>query len=108
MTCDQATAIRDPARQRPTVGVPASGPVTPPGPFRVIEGPYLRDLLDQPQALLRSLEGLTDQTSLAERARDLAAGRFRRVVLTGMGSSFHGSYPLHLALGRRGVTSLGK
>lgn len=73
--------------------------------FPVIEGPYLRDLLDQPQALQRAVDGLAQNTSITELTRDLAAGQLRRVVLTGMGSSLHALYPLHLALSRQGVAS---
>lgn len=73
--------------------------------FPIIEGPYLKDLLDQPQALRRAVGGLSDPSALAEVARKLAAGAFRRVVLTGMGSSRHALYPLHLALSGRGFDS---
>lgn len=76
-----------------------------PANFPIIEGPYLKDILDQPQALKHALDGLGENASLAEVARHLAAGTLRRVVLTGMGSSLHALYPLHLALSRRGLAS---
>lgn len=76
-----------------------------PANFPIIEGPYLKDILDQPQALKQALDGLGENASLAEVARHLAAGTLRRVVLTGMGSSLHALYPLHLALSRRGLAS---
>lgn len=72
---------------------------------RVIEGAYLRDLLAQPDVL----QGLT--ASLAARSLDAAVadglrdGRLRRVVLTGMGSSWHALYPLHLRLSAAGFAS---
>jgi glucosamine--fructose-6-phosphate aminotransferase (isomerizing) len=59
-----------------------------PAPVHIIEGPYLRDLLDQPAALAatcRSLEDL-DPGDLPARWQ---AGDFDRVLLTGMGSSHH-------------------
>jgi glucosamine--fructose-6-phosphate aminotransferase (isomerizing) len=87
-------------------GTPARGLTEAPSRhFHVIEGPYLRDLLDQPHALQRALDGMEKGTALTEVARDLAAGKFRYVVLTGMGSSLYALYPLHLALSRQGVAS---
>jgi len=70
-----------------------------------IEGPYLRDLLDQPRALRSAVDGLVENASSADVARKLADGTFRRIVLTGMGSSLHALYPLHLALSRQGMAS---
>lgn len=71
----------------------------------IIEGPYLRDILDQPLALEKALDHLSEGDSLAAIASDLAAGRYQRVLLTGMGSSLHALYPLHLALSRHGYAS---
>ncbi len=72
----------------------------------VIAGAYLHDILEQPDALQRTLAGLAERAALAECAGDLAAGNFRRVVLTGMGSSLYALYPLHLRLTQRGYSSL--
>jgi glucosamine--fructose-6-phosphate aminotransferase (isomerizing) len=74
--------------------------------FSLLEGGYLRDLLDEPQVLERTLAGLQESAALSELARDLERGRFQRVVLTGMGASFHALQPLFFALNRRGVTTL--
>ncbi|HLM97695.1 MAG TPA: SIS domain-containing protein [Bryobacteraceae bacterium] len=74
--------------------------------FSLLEGGYLRDLLDEPRVLDRTLAGLKESAALAELARDLERGRFRRVVLTGMGGSYHALYPLFFALNRMGVTTL--
>jgi glutamine---fructose-6-phosphate transaminase (isomerizing) len=63
--------------------------------FRIIEGPYLKDLLDQRQALQKTLERLRRGNKLEALAHDLARGKFQRVVLTGMGSSYHVLHPLH-------------
>lgn len=72
----------------------------------IIEGPYLQDILQQPEALRRTLAGFEDQAELRAVARTLASGEYKRVVLTGMGSSLHALYPLHLTLSNRGLPSL--
>ena len=64
----------------------------------VIEGDYFRDLLDQPKALQDTADGLEDCKQLTALAGRLREGKFRSVVLTGMGSSFHGLNPLLLRL----------
>jgi glutamine---fructose-6-phosphate transaminase (isomerizing) len=59
---------------------------------------YQNDLLDQPRALqatLDSLDRLPPLTSISDR---LKSGKYQRVILTGMGSSYHGLYPLQLRL----------
>jgi glutamine---fructose-6-phosphate transaminase (isomerizing) len=61
---------------------------------------YLDEILEQPamlQTLARELgNGISDDLrGLASRLRE---GDFDRVLLTGMGSSLHGSYPLYLQL----------
>jgi len=63
----------------------------------VLAGAYLRDLLAQPEAVVATLAGLRDQPPLPARAFSCA-----RIVLTGMGSSLHALYPLHLRLIRAG------
>jgi glucosamine--fructose-6-phosphate aminotransferase (isomerizing) len=70
--------------------------------FPVVEGAYLRDLLDQPKALENTLAGLKATPALAapsERAVD-------HVVLTGMGSSLHALWPLLVTLAGRGRTAV--
>ena len=67
-------------------------------PPSVIAGPYLADLLAQPdalRALRESIAGRTLGDGLGARLRE---GQFRRVLLTGMGASLHALYPLHLQL----------
>jgi glutamine---fructose-6-phosphate transaminase (isomerizing) len=68
----------------------------------IIEGPYLHDLLDQPQALRETWERLSIPSGVLRMAEELRSGRLRRVVLTGMGSSYHALCPLHLALAQAG------
>jgi glucosamine--fructose-6-phosphate aminotransferase (isomerizing) len=74
-------------------------------PLQIVEGPYLGDILDQPHALEETLRLLSSSPALEETARRLTDGRYERVVLTGMGSSFHGLHPLHLRLVNAGVPS---
>jgi glucosamine--fructose-6-phosphate aminotransferase (isomerizing) len=72
----------------------------------VIEGEYLRDILDQPRALERTLGGLQESKPLAHLKERLQKGQFKNVVLTGMGSSFHALHPLNLGLIEHGFASL--
>jgi glutamine---fructose-6-phosphate transaminase (isomerizing) len=74
--------------------------------FSVIEGAYQRDLLDQPRALDRTLAGLKASETLQQLAVRLQAGKFKTVVLTGMGSSFHALHPLNIELINHGLTAI--
>ncbi len=74
--------------------------------LKVIEGEYLRDILQQPQALENTLETLDRSKELLDLASRLHKGKFQRIVLTGMGSSFHALHPLNLQLIGQGFTSL--
>jgi len=67
---------------------------------------YVRDLLDQPRALEETIRGLSATTALQAIAGELRAGRFDRIVLTGMGSSLYALQTLHLRLIARGFTPL--
>src|ERR1700722_7486875 len=49
--------------------------------FSVIEGAYLRDILDQPRALDETLAGLKVSETLHQLAARLQAGKFKTVVL---------------------------
>lgn len=73
--------------------------------LEIIEGRYLEDILDQPSALNDTLAGL-ERGSLEQFAERLAGGDFHRIVLTGMGSSFHALHPLHLQLISSGFGSM--
>ncbi len=74
--------------------------------LNIIEGAYLRDILDQPRALKSTLESLEKTKPLEELASRLHRGKFQRIVLTGMGSSFHALHPLNLQLIDHGFTAL--
>jgi glucosamine--fructose-6-phosphate aminotransferase (isomerizing) len=77
-----------------------------PAEFSVIEGAYLRDILDQPRALENTLASLEISPALQSIAAKLRDGGFRNVVLTGMGSSFHALHPTRLALVEQGFSPM--
>ncbi|MGB7546620.1 MAG: hypothetical protein WBM14_02635 [Terracidiphilus sp.] len=54
--------------------------------YRILEGPYLRDILDQPQALQATLEDFRANAELFDRIAQIRQQEHARVVLTGMGS----------------------
>jgi glucosamine--fructose-6-phosphate aminotransferase (isomerizing) len=64
----------------------------------VVEGGYLADILDQPRALEETLHHLRSSPGLNALVGRLSDTWPARMVLTGMGSSYHGLYPLHLRL----------
>lgn len=68
----------------------------------IVEGDYFRDLLSQPGALCDTLKRLTHSKDLSALASRLRNRKFKSVVLTGMGSSFHGLNPLLLQLTNAG------
>jgi glucosamine--fructose-6-phosphate aminotransferase (isomerizing) len=70
----------------------------------VIEGQYFRDLMAQPAALDASLAWLSHSGRWREVSTFLAAQSWKRVVLTGMGSSYHSLHPLNLTLIGAGFT----
>jgi len=72
----------------------------------VLEGPYLRDLLHQPQALAETATQLNESPALEKLANQFHRKEFRSVVLTGMGSSFHALHSLQNALIAWGTTAV--
>jgi glucosamine--fructose-6-phosphate aminotransferase (isomerizing) len=75
-----------------------------PGHFTLTEGPYLRDILDQPTAVRATIEHLGNDVDLFRRIAAVRQQPHARVVLTGMGSSLYALYPLELALTAQGET----
>jgi glucosamine--fructose-6-phosphate aminotransferase (isomerizing) len=71
----------------------------------LVEGDYLRDILAQPRALADTVSGLCGSAGLAEVAAEAAQGSFERIVLTGMGASFHALHPLHIQLVEHGFNA---
>jgi len=72
----------------------------------IVEGEYLQDILSQPQALDDTVQALALTKPLQNLAEKLNQGKFHRVVLTGMGSSFHALHPLNLELISCGFTAI--
>jgi glucosamine--fructose-6-phosphate aminotransferase (isomerizing) len=72
----------------------------------VIRGKYLQDILEQPQRLRESLECLREFPALERLMVRLKHREFHRIVLTGMGSSFHALHPCTLQLVDHGITAL--
>jgi glutamine---fructose-6-phosphate transaminase (isomerizing) len=63
-----------------------------------IEGPYLRDILDQPRAIRDTLTSLANSQTLNDFIKSLSPASYQRIVLTGMGGSFHILNPLYLKM----------
>lgn len=63
-----------------------------------IEGAYLRDVLDQPRTIRDTTSVLWTSQELNHFAKRVSPGSYQRVVLTGMGGSFHVLNPLYLKL----------
>lgn len=77
-----------------------------PPDFSIIEGGYVRDILDQPRALDETLAGLEVSKTLQKLVVQIQKGKFHRVVLTGMGASFHALHPLNIDLVNQGLTAM--
>lgn len=69
----------------------------------VIEGGYIRDILEQPAALQRTVDAFRPDPELLSIGTRMREGGFRHVVLTGMGSSYHAFHPLLIDLTELGV-----
>ncbi|MCC7208736.1 MAG: SIS domain-containing protein [Anaerolineae bacterium] len=68
---------------------------------------FATELEEQPDALHRLLDAVeSDLHAVGPLAAQLRAGRFRRVILTGMGGSYCAVYPASLYLLSHGVTAL--
>lgn len=73
-----------------------------PPTFQLIEGPYLRDLRRQPEAVWETTQTLAE-TTLADLPGRYRFGAFDRVVLTGMGTSLHALYAIAPTLCQSGL-----
>lgn len=67
--------------------------------------PYILDILSQPKSLRAAVEQF-DAQPFAALAGRLARQEFERIVLTGMGGSLFGSYPVWLCLARAGLPAI--
>jgi glutamine---fructose-6-phosphate transaminase (isomerizing) len=74
------------------------------GLFSIIEGQYLKDILDQPRALRATIEQMRDRQDLSGKIAEIQKVGHSRIILTGMGSSLHALYPLELMLTAHGET----
>jgi glucosamine--fructose-6-phosphate aminotransferase (isomerizing) len=74
--------------------------------FEVVEGQYFRDLMDQPQGLDATHAYLREPGRWDRVSQFFQSRRWKRVLLTGMGSSFHSLHPLQLALFDAGLAPL--
>lgn len=70
--------------------------------YPLLEGAYLRDLLEQADCLRRT-RGLDLPRDLKEIASRLQSPRPPFLILTGMGSSFHALHPLAVRLAASGI-----
>lgn len=71
-----------------------------------VAGPYVADLIAQPDALLAATAAMAEPAGAMTGLAELLHRRtVQRVVLTGMGTSWHALYPLHLALTNAGQDS---
>jgi len=64
--------------------------------------PYISDILSQPAALRDAVENFS-VSSLASIAERIQKGKFDRLIITGMGSSFNAAYPAYLQLTRLSI-----
>ena len=72
----------------------------------IVEGSYLRDILDQPAATERTLELLANGAGRTATVQQmLRENSIERIVLTGMGSSFHALHPINIRLNRAGFST---
>lgn len=68
---------------------------------------FATELEEQPDALHRLLDAVeSDLRAAMPLGEQLRAGRFRRVILTGMGGSYCAIYPASLYLLSRGITAI--
>lgn len=72
----------------------------------VHEGRYFQDVMAQPQALRDTLAWLATPGRWSQVQRFVGTRAWKRIVLTGMGSSYHTFHPLNLALIDAGRTPL--
>ena len=70
--------------------------------------PYINDILRQPEALQNTLSALAKQNmqDLTTLVSDFRSGKQNRIILTGMGSSFHALRPLLLALLQQSIPAI--
>lgn len=73
---------------------------------KIIEGQYFQDLMAQPQALRATLAWLSQKGRWDGVRKFAGSSPWRRIVLTGMGSSYHTLHPLNLTLIEAGLDTV--
>ena len=74
--------------------------------LQVVQGPYFDDLMAQPAALKATLDELAAPGRWREAEQLLKSRPWKRILLTGMGSSYHSLQVLNLALLSAGINSV--
>jgi len=69
-----------------------------------IQGPYHADILGQPKALEDTVKTFAVSKELAAIVKRLKAGEFSRILLTGMGASYHALHPVYIRLTAEGFS----
>ena len=69
------------------------------------ESSYISEILSQPEMLNSALEQ-SDLSGIEALSKDIHAGRFDRIILTGMGASIYSVYPAWLILAQRGLNAM--
>lgn len=65
---------------------------------------FLEEIYEQPEAILRVIEKFSLAREEVENlVKDFQSGRFTKIVMTGMGSSYYCAYPSSIRLIRRGI-----
>jgi glucosamine--fructose-6-phosphate aminotransferase (isomerizing) len=72
----------------------------------ILQGRYLQDVLDQPGALEKTLDGVVVTAELNQLITRIRRKEFSRIVLTGMGASFWALHPVNIDLIRQGFTAM--
>jgi glucosamine--fructose-6-phosphate aminotransferase (isomerizing) len=66
--------------------------------LKIVEGRYFTDLMDQPRALDSTCLWLKENGMWEQVRRFVKSREWKRIVITGMGSSYHTLHPLNLSL----------
>lgn len=72
----------------------------------ILRGRYLQDVLGQPVALEKTLDGFGVAAELNQLITRIRRKDFSRIVLTGMGASFWALHPVNIDLIRQGYTAM--
>ena len=68
-----------------------------------MQSPYINNILEQPDSLEATLDSIDRLRDLDQLFSQLNKGQIQRIILTGMGSSFHALHPLYLRLSQANI-----